>query len=85
MTTLSRLKAMKDPEIQEWLKKVGRENVPLLVQALLGADEEVMNSVLRNLSEKASSYLKDDLKNYQTKYISEETIRASAVKLEKMF
>ena len=61
MTPLNQLKTIPDDQIQEWLRKVGKEHVSALVTALLGADEEVKNCVFRNMSERARAALKEDL------------------------
>jgi flagellar motor switch protein FliG len=85
MTTLNKLKTMGDPEIQNWLKKVGKDDVNTMVYALLGADEEVKNCVFRNMSERASAVLKIELTEYGASNIPENRIISSAEKLEQMF
>jgi flagellar motor switch protein FliG len=84
MTTLSKLKTMKNEDIQNWLRKVGQENVATLVIALLGADEETINCVFRNMSQRAVTQLKDDLDRYQAKGVKETIINSNAIDLEKL-
>jgi flagellar motor switch protein FliG len=84
MATLSKLKTMKNEDIQNWLRKVGQENVATLVIALLGADEKTKNCVFRNMSQRALTQLKDDLDRYQAKGVKETIINSNASDLEKL-
>ena len=84
MTVLYRLKTMKDTEIQNWLRKVGRENVTSLAAALAGADDEVKNCVYKNMSAKARTMLAADVAKNKKLKIKDVAITASAAILEKM-
>jgi flagellar motor switch protein FliG len=83
MTTLSKLKTMKDVEIQNWLRKVGQDHVISLVIALLGSDEEVKDSVFRNMSKPAGIQLRKNLDQYERMDIKEIDILRNASDLEK--
>lgn len=85
MTTLAKLKAMKDQDIQNWLRRIGSQGVSGLVIALLGADEEVHHCVYRNMSERARTVLKEDLDKYRKQGIQQAVIRNKALELEKLF
>jgi flagellar motor switch protein FliG len=82
MSVLSRLKTMPDKEIQIWLRKVGRENVDSLAKALTAADADIQECVLRNMSMRAKSLLKEDIRKYQDKGYSDADIRNCAARLE---
>ena len=84
MSPLSKWKTMKNEDIQNWLRKVGQENVATLVIALLGADEETKNCVFRNMSQRAVTRLKNDLDSYQTMDINETIINNNTTDLEKL-
>ena len=75
---------MKNEEIQNWLRKVGQENVASLVIALLGADDETKNCVFRNMSQRAVTQLRNDLDRYQTMSVKETIINSNASDLEKL-
>jgi flagellar motor switch protein FliG len=84
MATLAKLKTMNDLEIQNWLKKIEKTNIITLVYALLGADEEVKNCVLRNMSSRAVNSLKADLEKYEKMNIAASTISKNSTKLDKL-
>ena len=75
---------MKNEDIQNWLRKVGQENVASLVIALLGADDETKNCVFRNMSQRAVTQLRNDLDRYQTMSVKETIINSNASDLEKL-
>jgi flagellar motor switch protein FliG len=83
-TTLAKLKQMSDPQIQDWLRKVGFEHVDLLVIALTGADDEVQQCVLRNMSGPAAAALKMDLEQQKEVKINADVIKESVSELEAM-
>lgn len=84
MTTFNRLKTMRDTDIQNWLRKVGQKNVIPLGIALAGADEEVTDCVLRNMSDRARSILAQDIEKNKKMNFKEQDIAANAAKLEKL-
>ena len=84
MKTLSGLTSMNDPAIREWLIKVEKTGIPVLVDAMLGADEEVRNCIYRNMSLRAQNALQADLRKYSRKHISPAVIAGDAAKLEKL-
>jgi flagellar motor switch protein FliG len=84
MGTLNQLKTMKDAQIQDWLRKVGSDHVDALVLALSGADEEVKNCVMRNMSERASSALKTRLEELATRGVQRNQSEEKALMLEKL-
>lgn len=84
MTTLNQLKTMKDEDIQNWLRKVGKDHVQTLVVALVGADAEVKDCVYRNMSGAAITYLKRDLEVIRSVGLQESIIRGAAQELESL-
>jgi flagellar motor switch protein FliG len=84
MGTLNQLKTMKDSQIQDWLRKVGSEHVDTLVLALSGADDDVKNCVMRNMSERARSALKADLEDQVKRGVQGNLSEKEALKLEKL-
>ncbi len=65
MANLGRLKNMSDEDIQDWLRGVGVEGAVGLGLAMLEADEDTKKCVFRNMSERAVSVLKGDMKRYE--------------------
>ena len=84
MTTLAHLKTINNPQIQTWLRKVEKAGVITLVYALLGADGEVKNRVLRNMSGRAADSLKAELAKYGKINVPASTIWVNSAKLEKL-
>ena len=85
MATLNRLKSLKDAEIQHWLQKVEKAGVDVLVKALLGADEAVLERVLRNMSETAGSKLAEKIAKAKSLDLSAAEIDYNTKKLEQLF
>jgi len=84
MATLAKLKTMNDREIQNWLKKVDKIDAVALIYALLGADEEVKNCILRNMSGQAANSLKTNLVKYDKMNVAASTINKNSTKLVKL-
>jgi flagellar motor switch protein FliG len=84
MAILSKLKTMKDSEIQAWLRKVGREKAATLAVALLGADEAVRSCVLRNMSKTAAVALQQELEKQGMLRVDENSIRRAAQEMEEL-
>lgn len=82
MTTLGKLRTMKDKDIQVWLRKIGQENVHKLVIAMLGADDDVKNCVYRNMSETARARLKQDVETQKAMGFHELVCKQAAEELE---
>ena len=76
---------MPDKDIQNWLRKIGQENVESLVKALMGADAEVQDCVFRNMSSRAKIIIKEDIRKHRKTGVSDSDIQASAMLLERMF
>jgi flagellar motor switch protein FliG len=85
MATLTKLKSMNDSDIQNWLKKVEKEGVLVLVYAMLGAYEDTRNCVFRNMSDRAGSLLKTEIENYEKANISSTIINQNTDILENLF
>lgn len=85
MALLSQLKSMSDKEIQGWLRKIGQEKAHTLATALLGADESTKACVYRNMSEKAVSYLKQDLEKQKTAGVPQAAIQQCTQEMERLF
>jgi flagellar motor switch protein FliG len=85
MTTLAKLKSLNDSDIQNWLKKVQKEGVLVLVYAMLGADEDTKNCIFRNMSDRAGSLLKTEIENYEKANISSAIINKNSEILENLF
>jgi flagellar motor switch protein FliG len=84
VTTLGKLRQMNDGQIQNWLRKVGRENASKLGMAMLGADQEIRKLIYKNMSNRAGIILREDLEKYKKMSIDEKTILGCAADLEKM-
>lgn len=84
MTTLNRLKAMSDKEIQNWLRKVGQENAAPLAVALAGADNTVKDCVFRNMSHHARALLIKDIEECAKKGVPVSEIERNAEIIENM-
>jgi flagellar motor switch protein FliG len=82
MKSLSRVKAMSDADIQDWLTKIGTTYAKDLEIALLDSDEEVKRRICSNMSDRASSALEADLKKLSSSGISPKEMRAKAEMLE---
>lgn len=82
--TLTRVKSMKDSEVQTWLHKVGQEKVNALVIALLGADADVRKGILRNMSPRAGQVLQAELEKAQKQGTPETEIQQRARELERL-
>ena len=85
MSTLVKVKALSDPEIQTWLKRVEKSGVSMLIYAMLGADAEVCDCIFRNMSKHAGSRLKAEIAEHKKKRISITVINQYASQLEKLF
>ena len=85
MSTLERLKTMQDEEIQNWLRKIGTDNAPALVIALLGADSQVVACVTRNMARYARDTLMRELVKARALDINPRVINQKAAELEKLF
>ena len=83
--TLERIKNMPDVEIQSWLRKVGTQGVPNLVNALLGADSSVRERILKNMSPRAGGALKEEVQRAARQNVSAAAIQSSAATLEALF
>jgi len=59
---------VEDRGIQELLKEVSKEELPL---ALRGAGQEIMDKILRNMSSRAAEMLKEDMENRGPVKVSE--------------
>jgi flagellar motor switch protein FliG len=84
MVVFERLKTMPDKEIQNWLRKVGRDYVVPLGIAMLGADETVKNCIFRNMSDWAGKKLGEDIEKNKTIKIDDKTIAFNAKMLENL-
>jgi flagellar motor switch protein FliG len=84
MATLTKINAMNDTQIQNWLRNVGQENAVKLGMAMLGADEDVCNLIYKNMSPRAASVLKADLENHRKTSFDEQTVIKDAFELEKL-
>ena len=82
---LEKLLTMNDSEVQGWLIKVhsGKE-LDTLVTAMAGADEAVSGRVFANMTPRAASVLRDDIRAKQAGNPSESDISKAAARLEKL-
>ncbi len=84
MTLFYSLKTMPDNEIQNWLRKVGRENAETLAKALTVAGADVQECVFRNMSTRAKSFLKEDIRKYSETGVNEAEIKEISLRMEKL-
>jgi len=85
MANLNKIKQMNDTQIQEWLRKVGRENVEKLGMAMLGECDEVQDLIYKNMSQRAGEMLRKDINKYKMKGMNEKYISSCAAEMEKLF
>jgi flagellar motor switch protein FliG len=85
MPSLNKLKTLKDAEIQHWLTKVEKTGVDVLVKALLGADEAILERVLRNMSEAAGKKLSEKVGKARALELSTAEVEYNAKRLEVLF
>jgi flagellar motor switch protein FliG len=67
MAALSEVTSLSDNEIQSWLSKIGESHAHDLELALLGADTDVRERIMCNMSPRACSVLKAELQELERK------------------
>jgi flagellar motor switch protein FliG len=65
VVNLNKLKKMKDPDIQSWLREVGEKGTPALAAAMLEVDDEARNCIYRNMSQRAAGAVKKDVEQFR--------------------
>lgn len=85
MRVLNELRTMNDKDIQAWLRRVGRENAPLLAAVLTRTDETVKDCVFRNMSNAARTRLAEAIGRFESQGIGADEIERSAQVLRKFF
>ena len=85
MSSLNQLKTMDNPEIKRWLKKAEKVGHGVLVMALLGADQAVLEAVLRNEPKRDRGRLKEIIDKFRGISGLSKEIERDMGKLESLF
>ena len=85
MSSLSELKTMTDSEIRIWLKKAEKLGTGVVVMALLGADEQTLQCVVRNVPKKERSRLIEIVEKFKNIGGMRGEIEKETKKLEALF